>query len=155
MVDKSGRRRTQQRITLMTEFDTDGRRILWELVRADYEAGTRTLNTVARRHRLPRAMIEERARLGRWSRPDGEKTDRHILIHKLQALLERQIDAMDENMRGDGKQEAAVLSSLVRDLERLIGIEKAESGRQANGVTREMRDIQKKLEDRINAITKG
>lgn len=139
----------------MTEFDTDGRRILWELVRADYEAGTRTLNTVARRHRLPRAMIEERARLGRWSRPDGEKTDRHILIHKLQALLERQIDAMDENMRGDGKQEAAVLSSLVRDLERLIGIEKAESGRQANGVTREMRDIQKKLEDRINAITKG
>lgn len=139
----------------MDEFDADGRSILWDLVRADYEAGTRTLNALARHHRIPREVIARRARQNHWVRPEGEGTDRRILIHKLQALLERMIDAMDESMNGESKQEAAVLSILVRDLEKLIGIEKSEAGRQGTVVTREMRDIQKKLEERINAITKA
>lgn len=130
--------------------------IAWAAVREDYEAGVLTRNAVAAKHGVPLPEIESRARDCKWSRPNSEVTDRRILIFKLLALLERQIDQVDAMMKQDPHREISVLTNLVRDLDKLIAIEKAETGPLLAAVEdKEMRDLQRKLEKRINAITKG
>ncbi|MBD8065344.1 hypothetical protein IC608_07645 [Devosia sp. PTR5] len=128
----------------------------WDRVREDYEAGLVTINAVARSYGLSRGEIEQRARAGGWVRPATLALDRRILIHKLMALLERQIDVLEQAMNGPDRIESKMLSDLVRDLDRLITIEKAETGStnpyEQSG---EMSDLRRKLEARINAITKG
>lgn len=115
-----------------------------------------TRNAVAARHALSLEELERHARANKWVRQHSDITDRRILIFKLMALLERQIDQVDEEMKTDGKREAAVLTSMVRDLDKLIAIEKAEAGKaEQETQSKEMQDLQRKLEKRINAITKG
>lgn len=128
----------------------------WVQIRRDYEAGVLTRNAVALKYRLPRAQVELRAQSHKWTRPYSDITDRRILIFKLLALLERQIDEVDEQMRAGDIKEVKVLTNMVRDLDKLIAIEKAEAGQQQQETeSKEMRDLQRKLENRINAITKA
>lgn len=125
-------------------------------IRKDYEAGLMTRNAVADRYSLSLEQLEEHARKNKWVRLQSDITDRRILIFKLMALLERQIDQVGEHMKTEGKREAAVLTSMVRDLDKLIAIEKAEAGQaQRETQSKEMQDLQRKLEKRINAITKS
>ncbi|MFD1252754.1 hypothetical protein DEVEQU_03864 [Devosia equisanguinis] len=138
------------------ELDRDGRPIAWDAVRRDYEAGYLTCNTIARLHRLRRLQLDNHARKNKWDRAASMVLDRHILIQKLMALLERQMDILEDGMASGEKVESKVLSDLVRDLDKLIGIEKAEGQRSGHdGETGEMRDLQRKLEARINALTKA
>ena len=128
----------------------------WVAIRRDYEAGTTTRNAVAMQYGVPLAAIENHARKNKWVRSNSDVTDRRILIFKLLALLERQIDAMERHMIANGKGEASLLTGMVRDLDKLIAIEKAEADQAAQETeTKEMRDLQRKLEKRINAITKA
>ena len=128
----------------------------WAAVRRDYEAAETTRNSVARHYGLPLAALENHARRNKWVRTNSDVTDRRILISKLLALLERQIDGLEAQMTTAGKGEAALLTNMVRDLDKLIAIEKAEADQVAEETeTKEMRDLQRKLEKRINAITKG
>lgn len=128
----------------------------WVVVRRDYEAGILTRNAVAIKYDLPWAAVQMRAQTHKWERPYSDITDRRILIFKLLALLERQIDQVDEQMRTGAVGEVKVLTNMVRDLDKLIAIERAEAGEQERDVqSKEMQDLQRKLERRINAITKG
>jgi hypothetical protein len=128
----------------------------WAPIRRDYEAGVMTRNAVARKHEITLGQIEQRARSSKWLRPNSAVLDRHILIFKLLALLERQIDQVDGMMNKGGAREVSVLTNMVRDLEKLIAIEKAEAGQAPEGSqSKDMRDLQRKLEKRINAITKA
>jgi hypothetical protein len=139
----------------MSGQDT-GALVDWVPIRKDYEAGLMTRNAVADRYSLSLEQLEEHARKNKWVRLHSDITDRRILIFKLMALLERQIDQVGEHMKTEGKREAAVLTSMVRDLDKLIAIEKAEAGQaQRETQSKEMQDLQRKLEKRINAITKG
>lgn len=140
----------------MHDCDADGLPIPWDEVRRDFEAGALTRNAVAKRYRMPFNRLVEYAAANKWVRPDTDAVDRRILIFKLLALLEHQIDLVSEQMDKDGKHEAGVLGNLVRDLDRLIGIEKAEARpKPAATDTREMEMLQRKLEKRIRAITRG
>lgn len=127
----------------------------WEQIRRDYEAGLMTINTLGRAHGVTRGQIDGRARRAKWHRPGGAQHDRQILIHKLMTLLERQLDGLGQKMNENNTLESKVLSDIVRDLDRLIAIEKAEigsgGGARENG---EMTALRIKLEARINAITK-
>lgn len=136
--------------------ESGGVAVDWAAVRRDYEAGVLTRNAVATKYNMPRSQVELRAQTHKWSRGFSDITDRRILIFKLLALLERQIDLVDEQMRAGESGEVKVLTDMVRGLDRLITIEKAEAGQQAAEVeSKEMRDLQRRLEKRINAITKA
>lgn len=127
----------------------------WELVRRDYEAGQMTINALGRAHGVTRGQIEGRAKRAKWHRPGGATHDRKILIHKLMTLLERQLDGLGQKMNENNTLESKVLSDIVRDLDRLIEIEKAELGAGGkDGENGEMTSLRFKLEARINAITK-
>lgn len=128
----------------------------WVSIRREYEAGVLTRNAVAIKYDMPRAQIELRSQANKWTRPYSDITDRRILIFKLLALLERQIDEVDKQMRAGDIKEVKVLTNMVRDLDKLIAIEKTEAGQQEQETeSKEMRDLQRKLEKRINAITKA
>ncbi len=140
----------------MDEADGAADDIDWVAARRDYEAGVLTRNAVAAKYGVPRSQVELRAKVNKWKRPYSDITDRRILIFKLLALLERQIDQVDEQMRAGGSREIKVLTDMVRDLDKLIAIEKAEASQQEQETqSKEMQDLQRKLEKRINAITKG
>jgi hypothetical protein len=127
----------------------------WIAARCDYEAGVLTRNAVALKYGIPRSQIELRAKVNKWQRPYSDITDRRILIFKLLALLERQIDQVDEQMRAGESREVKVLTHMVRDLDKLIAIEKAEASQQEQETqSKEMQELQRNLEKRINAITK-
>lgn len=139
------------------EQNRDGGYVPWEAVRLDYQAGHMTRNGIAHRYRLRRGQLEARARANKWLRAGSpEDIDRRILIARVQNLLERQMDLLEEEMDNGKRAESKVLSDLVRDLDRLITIERADAPH--SGPTRnrgEISDLRKKLEARIDAITKG
>ncbi|MDB5623366.1 MAG: hypothetical protein JWR39_1929 [Devosia sp.] len=128
----------------------------WAAVRIDYEQLALTRNAVCRKHQISMAQLLERAWKSRWERPDGDLTDRNILINKLLALLEAQLDQMEQTMSGAVDKEVNVLGGLAKNLKELIGMQKAErGGKEDDAETREMQEIRRKLAKRINALTKG
>lgn len=145
----------------MNEFDPernrDGGFVPWEAVRLDYEAGLLTRNGIAHRYRLRRGQLETRARASKWLRPGSpEDIDRRILIARVQGLLERQIDILESELDKGELAESKVIGDLVRDLDKLISIERAEGHHASPGKNRgEISDLRQKLEARIDAITKG
>ena len=145
----------------MDDYDPErnrkGELVAWDSVRCDYEAGHMTCNGIAHRYKLHRGQLDARARDNKWRRPgSSQDLDRHLLIARVQGLLERQIENLERAMDKGNPAESKVLSDLVRDLDRLIAIERAET-RHAGAVTDrgEVSDIRRKLEALINAITKG
>lgn len=139
------------------ERDRNGAVVPWASVRADYEAGLLTCNGIAHRYKLRRGQLDQRARANKWSRPGSSQgLDRQLLIARLLGLLERQMDMVEDEMNKGGRAESKVLSDLVRDLDKLIALERAEAG--PTGGARqggEASELRRKLEERINAITKG
>ena len=145
----------------MDDFDPERNRegdiVPWASVRSDYEAGLMTRNGIAHRYKLRRGQLDNRARVNKWVRPgSSEALDRQLLIARLLGLLERQIEFLEAEMQKGKGVESKVLGDLVRDLDKLIALERAEAP--ANGGSRnrgEASEIRRKLEERINAITKG
>jgi hypothetical protein len=133
-----------------------GLEIDWPAVRIDYEELALTRNAICRKHGVPMAQLLERAWKSRWERPDGEATDRNILINKLLALLEAQLDGLEQSMGGGVDKEVNVLGGLAKNLKELIAMQKAErAGKVDDAETREMQDLRRKLAKRIDALTKG
>ncbi|GEM_PF-1011385 len=135
----------------------DGDLVPWDSVRCDYEAGRMTCNGIAHRYKLHRGQLDDRARANKWVRPGSSADiDRRLLIARVLGMLERQIELLEIQMDNGGPAESKVLSDLVRDLDKLISIERAET-RYNGAVTdrAEISDIRHKLEARIDAITKG
>ncbi|MHA6298135.1 hypothetical protein [Devosia sp. CAU 1758] len=139
------------------ERDRDGNIVAWASVRSDYEAGLLTCNGIAHRYRLRRGQLDQRARASKWVRPgSSEALDRQLLIARLLGLLERQMEIVEAEMDKGNRAESKVLSDLVRDLDKLIALERAEA-RPAGSPRNpgEASELRRKLEERINAITKG
>lgn len=135
----------------------EGGLVPWDSVRSDYEGGRMTCNGIAHRYKLRRGQLDDRACANKWLRPgDSAGIDRRLLTARLLGILERQIGLLEKQMDEGNPAESKVLSDLVRDLDKLIAIERAES-RHAGPVTDRaaVSDIRQKLEARINAITKG
>jgi hypothetical protein len=124
-------------------------------MRADYEEGSTTVNAVALKHGVSLGALRMRARRNKWTRPEAESFDRRLLIQRLLGLLERQIERMEHEMNSGNAVEAKVLGDMVRNLDRLIVLEKAHGSGADDGQSKEMRDLQAKLARRINAITKA
>lgn len=145
----------------MDDYDPDRNRdggyVPWEVVRRDYEAGDITRNGISHRYRLRRGQLDQRARANKWLRPgSAEAVDRRLLIARVLYLLERQMDILEEDMDKGTRAESKVLSDLVRDLDKLIAIERSEARHDGQGRNRgEISDLRQKLEARIDAITKG
>lgn len=145
----------------MDDFDPERNRngdiVPWASVRADYEAGQLTCNGIAHRYKLGRGQLDQRARANKWIRPGSSQAiDRQLLIARLLGLLERQIEILETEMEKGNRAESKVLSDLVRDLDKLVTLERAEA--RPAGSTRnpgEASELRRKLEERINAITKG
>lgn len=139
------------------ERDRDGKIVAWASVRADYEAGLMTCNGIAHRYKLRRGQLDDRARANKWIRPGSrEGLDRQLLIARLLGLVERQIELLETEMEKGNRAESKVLSDLVRGLDKLIALERAEAGNIGTIRNRgEASDMRRKLEERINAITKG
>lgn len=138
----------------MTDTDLNGREVPWAAVRLDYEAGEMTIFEIVRHHQLRLAQLETRARKNKWVRRSGPEADRRILVFKLFSLLERQMDLLEEAMERGEKVEKAVLGELVRGLERVIELQKADKSTGSDTETAEMARIRRELAARINAITK-
>jgi hypothetical protein len=138
------------------ERDRDGNIVPWASVRSDYEAGLLTCNGIAHRYKLRRGQLDQRARSNKWMRPGSSQAlDRQLLIARLLGLLERQMEIVESEMENGKRAESKVLSDLVRDLDKLMAIERAEIrpiGTKSRGEASELR---RKLEERINALTKG
>ena len=139
------------------ERNRDGGVVPWSSVRSDYEAGLLTRNGIAHRYRLRRGQLDARARANKWLRPGSpEDIDRRILIARVQGLLERQIDILEAEMDSGARAESKLMRDLVSDLDKLIAIERSEARHDAPARSRgEVSELRKKLEDRIDAITKG
>lgn len=139
------------------ERNRDGDIVPWASVRADYEAGVLTCNGIAHRYKLRRGQLDARARANKWLRPGSvEALDRRLLIVRLLGLLERQMDMVEAELNKGSTVESKVLGDLVRDLDRLIALERAEA--RPTGTAHnagEASELRHKLEERINAITKG
>ena len=139
------------------ERDRDGLAVPWEEVRRDYELGRLTRNGIAHRYRLRRGQLDARARANKWTRPGSKQAlDRQLLIARLLGLVERQMDLVEEEMDKGTRMDSKVLNDLVRDLDKLITMERAE-GNTEGTITDpgEASELRRKLEARINAITKG
>jgi hypothetical protein len=144
----------------MTEdanLDREGVAVPWDAVRRDYEAGHMTCNGIAHRYKLRRGQLDGRAKTSKWLRPGrSEDIDRRLLVAKALALLEKQMDLLEEKLDKGGPADSKVLSGLVRDIDKLIAMESREI--QRGGPTKgegEASELRRKLEARINAITKG
>lgn len=114
-----------------------------------------TLAGIATRHGKAAEDILLHAQKNKWpSRPEG--IDRLILIRRLLALLERQIEHLGKMTKTEsGEKEAATLGRLTQNLGRLIALTRAEAqGPEDQVETAEMREIRNKLAERINALTK-
>ena len=109
------------------ERDRDGLAVPWEEVRRDYELGRLTRNGIAHRYRLRRGQLDARARTHKWVRPGSKQAlDRQLLIARLLGLVERQMDLVEEEMEKGTRMDSKVLTDLVRDLDKLITMERAE-----------------------------
>ena len=139
------------------ERDRDGGAVPWDDVRFDYEAGRLTCNGIAHCYKLRRGQLDQRARANKWLRPDSPREiDRRLLVTRLLGLLERQRALVETEMDKGTRVESKVLSDLVRDLDKLMALERTETSRDgALEDAGEAADLRRKLEARINAITKG
>lgn len=139
------------------ELDRNGEPVAWDEVRRDYEGGQLTCNGIAHRYKLKRDQLDKRAKANKWLRPGSdEDIDRRLLIKKALGLLERQMDVLEMGMRNGNAAESKVLSDLIRDIDKLIAIERIEARQESPLKNRgEISELRRKLEARINAITKG
>jgi hypothetical protein len=117
-----------------------------------------TLQAVAHKHGMSiRKLYRMRDKLGWPKRRDGpHEVDRLQIINRMFRLLERQIITVEATMKDVTDKEVAVLGNLVRTLEKLIDIEKAQAPKVTTKAhSEDMHDIRKQLEKRINDLTKS
>jgi hypothetical protein len=136
------------------DTDLNGREVAWAAVRLDYEAGEMTIFEIVRHYQLRLVQLETRARKNKWVRQCGPEADRRILVFKLFSLLERQMDLVEAAMERGDRAEKATLGELVRGLEKVIELQKADKSVGSGVESAEMARIRRQLADRINAITK-
>jgi uncharacterized protein YjcR len=129
----------------------------WAAIKSDYEAGGMTVTAVAEKHGVAIAALHaERKRAGWTLRRIVSTTNRTSLIGRMFRLLDRQITQLEETMAKSGDKEVAVLGNLARTLEKLIEIEDAEKPKRSTKAhSKDMQDIRRKLEKRIDDLTKG
>jgi hypothetical protein len=77
--------------------------VVWEAVRAEYEAGGDTLKTIAERHGVSRQAVSYRAKRDRWMRakPAAEHTDRQSPddpLARLETALRRVALGFEESL---------------------------------------------------------
>ena len=131
----------------------------WAAIRADYESREMTRTAICRKHAITMTALRERARGTRWEIADYTSIDRRILVDRVMALLERQIEraeiAMDRDEDRQMDKEAALLGNIARNLEKLIDLDRAQTtGREVKAETAEMQDMRRKLAGRIDALVK-
>lgn len=129
-----------------------------DAVQIDYCGDALTVAQVATKHGLRGDAIYAMAKKHGWPlrRTATAKVHRPELIKRMFLLLDRQISLMEETMKSIGDKEVAVLGNLARTLEKLIEIEDAQAPKRATKAhSKDMQDIRRKLEKRIDDLTKG
>jgi hypothetical protein len=128
-----------------------------EAVRIDYENTSIPVDDVCEKHGVPLARLY--AMRDRWNWKGRQKpraVNRTVLIGRMFGLLDNQLTLLEENMKSTGDKEVAVLGNLARTLEKLIEIQDAEKPKRSTKAhSRDMQDIRRQLEKRIDDLTKG
>jgi hypothetical protein len=129
----------------------------WAAIRSDYEAGGMKVMAVAVKHGVTVAALRAASKRAGWNlRRVASSTNRSSLISRMFRLLDRQITQLEATMAKSGDKEVAVLGNLARTLEKLIEIEDAEKPKRSTKAhSKDMQDIRRKLEKRIDDLTKG
>lgn len=133
----------------------------WITIRAEYESDDDTIIAISERHNVPTSTIYSRASREMWPRRRAHTTRRSVLIGRMFALLEQQIQRLEidmakrEHPEGSDK-EVAVLGNLTRNLEKLIELDiKDKAGRPKPADKTEMEALRKKLATRIEQLKRG
>jgi len=128
-----------------------------EAVRIDYEDDSIAVDDVCQKHGV--GLTRLYAMRDRWNwkgRRKARAANRTVLIGRMFGLLDSQITLLEENMKSTGDKEVAVLGNLARTLEKLIDIQDAEKPKRSTKAhSRDMQDIRRQLEKRIDDLTKG
>jgi len=133
----------------------------WEAVRADYEGGLERGSTVeiAARHGITPKTLQNHVAAGGWRRrAQRHSVDRGAIITRMFGLLERQIIQLEQHMKETGEKEVAVLGKLATTLEKLIEIDKAETGSKAAQTPmeqKEIEDLRNKIAVRLAQLRRG
>ncbi|HVW94190.1 MAG TPA: hypothetical protein VHB74_16485 [Devosia sp.] len=133
----------------------------WDAVRADYESDEGTLDGICLKHGITRSALSYRVRNKLWTpRYRGKGLSRPQIIDRMFRLLERQIIQLEQDMKETGEKEVAVLGKLATTLEKLIEIDKAESGKQPGPAKspaqhKEMEELRNKLAQRLAQLRRG
>ena len=128
----------------------------WAAIRAEYEAGERTVKEIGARHGRSAAAIHAKARRDLWKpRNRTRGVDRPMIIKRMFVLLERQVIQLGEDMTHTGEKEAAVLGKLASTLEKLIEIDNAAVGKPKPAQGRKMRDLRDQLAQRIEQLKRA
>lgn len=127
----------------------------WDGVRSDYESKNGTILQICERYGISYGLFRGESLRGGWVRRNRRRVDRSALIDALYRELERLIMKLGSRTSPPNEKEVTLLGNLARNLDKLIDLEKSDaSGKAGTPETAEMREIRRKLAERINALTK-
>lgn len=126
----------------------------WVAVRSDYEAGIMTRNEIAHRHRIRRALLDERIRSQRWGLGRSEVEERKTIIELLFWAIERHARHLGEvDLAGSSDKEVAVLQKLATSLDRLISLDAKASGKAPDArQSRELGELRGRIAKRLGEL---
>lgn len=148
----------------------------WQRVERDYRNGRDTLETLAARHGVSLSAIKERRRKLGWpmhrevtaaAAAAGPMVDKAALVERFYCLISLKLEQMEEDMAGssertpaDNERETRALGTLIRNFEKVFGLEKESGGndgkRDSNGPERqaEAEAIRRELAERLVKLSK-
>jgi hypothetical protein len=140
----------------LAELDNPAPGFDWVRVRHGYEVGRMTIKALCTKYGVTADAIQQERERSGWRRRRIATPNRSSLINRMFRLLDRQITQLEETMAKSGDKEVAVLGNLARTLEKLIEIDDAEQPKRSTKAhSKDMQDIRRKLEKRIDDLTKG
>lgn len=127
----------------------------WIALRAEYETGAETVNSLLARYGISTTALYTRIAQEKWRmRADGPPVTRRFLVTRLFRMIEKQIKAIENKPQAElGEAESRQLGNLTRTLDKLIEIDDADDAARRSAFPGEdMAALRKKVLDRLAEI---
>lgn len=124
----------------------------WASIRHAYERSELTIKQICERFGVTKGSLENRYRKDRWiSRRSDIAGRRRSTLSRLFAVLEAQVTKL-ANADGEtlGDKEANQLTEIIKNFDKLSGMENADTNNGGPAVKKDMRDLRDKLAKRID-----
>jgi transposase-like protein len=128
----------------------------WAAIQRAYETGQLSIQAICRHYNIPKSTLYTAVHQRGWTmRKALPPAGRGALIDRLFRVLDRQITTLETTMTKNGDKEVSLLGNLAKTLEKLIEIEDRErKGRKTPQNSREMAELQSRIAQRIDRISK-